>query len=166
LNKARIRQVQEADLPGLEWDGEYAHFRRLYADAFERSRRGKSVLWVAELPEVGLVGQAFVQLVCDRPELADGVSRAYMYAFRVRHAYRGRGLGSHILSRVEEDLRKRGFHSVTLNVARNNPGARRLYERHGYHVVAPESGIWSYLDEKGEWHTMEEPAWRMEKKLR
>ena len=64
---------------------------------------------------------------------------------------------------VEADLRSRGFHWVTLNVARDNIRARDLYERIGYHVVAPEPGIWSYPDHNGVWHTIEEPAWRMEK---
>jgi len=165
LAHIQIRQVRENDLPGLEWDGEYAHFRKLYTEAFERTKRGRSAMWVADLPGVGLIGQAFIQYVCDRPELADGSSRAYIYAFRVRGPYRGNGLGTQLLEIIEKDLRVRGFRWVTLNVARDNLKARRLYERNGYQVVAPEPGLWSYQDEKGGWHSMEEPAWRMEKDL-
>ena len=66
---------------------------------------------------------------------------------------------------VEDDLRKRGFQYVTLNVARDNPRAQQLYIRRGFRVVAPEPGVWSYQDEKGIWHRVEEPAWRMEKGL-
>lgn len=165
LFQVQIRVVQEQDLPGLEWDGEYTHFRRLYADAFERARLGRSVLWIAELPGKGVIGQVFIQLICDRPELADGIQRAYLYAFRVRREYRSQGLGTRIMDVVEADLKHRGFRWVTLNVARENLRARKLYERQGYWVVAPEPGQWSYPDEKGVWHTVEEPAWRMEKTL-
>lgn len=75
------------------------------------------------------------------------------------------GLGTRVMEIVEEDLRARGFQIVTLNVAKDNPGAQRLYERRGYVRVAHEPGIWSYPDENGVWHTVVEPAWRMEKNL-
>ena len=77
----------------------------------------------------------------------------------------GTGLGTRIMQVVEEDLRQRGFEYVTLNVAKTNVDAQRLYYRHGYIVVAPESGIWNYPDQYGVWHRVEEPAWCMEKKL-
>lgn len=160
-----VRPVEEEDLPRMEWEGEYRHFRRVYADAFKRMQRGNSVLWVAEFPDFGLAGQVFIQLICDRRELADGIERAYLYSFRVRNAFRGRGLGTRIMDVVEEDLRRRGFRYVTLNVARDNSRAQQLYIRRGYIVVAPEPGIWSYPDEKGVWHQVEEPVWRMEKAL-
>ncbi len=165
VSQVQIRTVREEDLAGLEWDGEYAHFRRVYADAYERAKSGRSILWIADLPGAGVIGQVFIQLICDRPELADGVNRAYLYAFRIRPDYRSQGLGTRMLAVVEQDLRRRRFHSVTLNVARENVRARKLYERLGYRVVAPEQGIWSYPDENGTWHNVKEPAWRMEKPL-
>jgi len=165
LNQVIVRPVIDADLHRMEWDGEYAHFRRVYAEAYQRMQRGYTVLWVADLPGTGLVGQVFIQLVCDRPELADGSERAYLYSFRVRSQLRGQGLGTLIMDVVEDDLRQRAFQYVTLNVARDNPRAQQLYLRRGYRVIAPEPGIWSYPDENGIWHQVEEPAWRMEKVL-
>lgn len=160
-----IRHLQQKDLPNLEWDGEFTHFRRVYAEAYERMQSGLSVLWVAELPGNGIVGQVFIQLTCDRPELADGFNRAYLYSFRVRTPYRSGGLGTRIMHTVENDLRARKFSFITLNVARDNFRAIQLYERRGYRIVAPEPGTWSYPDENGVWHSVVEPAWRMEKKL-
>lgn len=167
LDAVTIRNVQKSDLPGLEWDGEYRHFRRVFADAYERAQMGFSVLWAADLPAPGpgIIGQVFIQLTCDRPELADGNQRAYLYSFRMRAAYRGKGIGTQILEVVENDLQERGFRAVTLNVARDNYSAQRLYSRHGYRIIAPEPGKWSYPDEYGIWHHVEEPAWRMEKRL-
>lgn len=165
MDRVVIRLLKRDDLPDLEWDGEFTHFRRVYADAYQRMLRGLSLLWVAELPGKGVIGQVFIQLTCDRPELADGRERAYLYSFRVRKEYRSNGLGARILETVEEDLHQRNFQFVTLNVARDNLRAQQLYIRKGYRVIAPEPGIWSYPDEKGIWHRVEEPAWRMEKKL-
>lgn len=165
LSSVVIRPLTRDDLPALEWEGEYQHFRRVFADAYEHYCKGLSCLWVADLPGRGIIGQVFIQLTCDRPELANGSSRAYLYSFRVRPAYRGFGLGTKIMQVVEDDLRQRQFSFITLNVARENNQAMRLYLRRGYRVVAPEKGAWSYLDDRGEVRHVEEPAWRMEKKL-
>lgn len=161
-----IRQVTRADLPSLEWEGEYTHFRHLYSQAFERSRIGLSRLWLAELPGKRIIGQAFIQLNCDYPELANGYDRAYFYGFRVRPAYRNCGIGSQILHTIESDLIANHFCWLTLNVAQINTAAYRLYQRLGFHCVGEDPGIWSYIDEHGKHHNMQEPAWRMEKQIK
>ncbi len=160
-----VRQVRAEDLPGLEWEGEYSHFRRLYAEAYRRSQRGLSVLWLAELAGQTIIGQVFVQLTCDRPELCNGIDRAYLYAFRVRPAFRSLGVGALLLRTAEEDLLGRGFIYVTLNVGKDNPRAQAFYKKHGFTVVASEPGRWSYIDQNGRVRDVVEPAWRMEKRL-
>jgi len=201
VSRVIIRPANESDLPGLEWDGEYAHFRKLYANAYQRCTNGTAVLWVAELngsvedpgcfsrvedpgcftrvedpgcfirvedpgcfPRV-IIGQVFIQFICDRPELADGFQRAYLYSFRIQPQFRRAGLGSRVLQVVEKDLCQRGFRYVTLNVAKTNVDAQRLYFRCNYRIVAHEPGVWSYPDQFGVLHNVEEPAWRMEKNL-
>jgi ribosomal protein S18 acetylase RimI-like enzyme len=165
LAQVQIRRLSKADLPALEWDGEYTRFRRLFAETYQSAVKGRAVLWVADLPGNGLVGQIFVQLNSARLELADGKTRAYIYAFRVRQPFRGAGLGTRLLLNAEIDLVQRGYRWVTLNVGRDNPNAQRLYERHGYRIVASEPGIWHYYDDKGQRREVNEPAWRMEKKI-
>lgn len=160
-----IRKAEQGDLPALEWNGEYRHFRTLYSDIYQHSQRGNALMWVLELPGSGVIGQLFIQLVSARKELADGFSRAYLYAFRIQPQYRSMGLGSQLITYVEADLFRRRFRWVTLNVAKNNDRARRFYERHGYHIVADEPGRWSYTDELGNRRDVVEPAWRMEKDL-
>jgi ribosomal protein S18 acetylase RimI-like enzyme len=165
LTKMVIRPILESDLPDLEWDGEFRHFRRLYAEIFESTREGKTLMWAAFLDGAGLIGQLFVQLYSSRPELANGRTRAYIYGFRVRSEYRGLGIGSSMMDVAEKDLATRAFRLVTLNVGKDNPDARRLYERRGYRVVADEPGRWSYINDRGERCEVHEPAWRMEKNL-
>lgn len=165
LEVLRVRLASRDDLPDLEWDGEYIHFRRLYADVFRLTERGEALIWLADLELVGVIGQAFVSLGSARPELSDGRQRAYMYAFRVKPDYRGFGVGTHMMDILEADLVRRGYCSVCLNVAQENSGARRLYERLGYRVLGPDPGCWSYIDHKGRRCQVNEPAWRMEKHL-
>jgi ribosomal protein S18 acetylase RimI-like enzyme len=165
LNKIQIRPLESDDLTDLEWEGEYSHFRTVYQNTFQRCLDEKALSWVAIHPDHGLIGQVFVQLECDRPELADGKERVYMFSFRIKPEYRNRGLGSQILEILETEIRKRGYSTITLNVSRENNDAIRLYERRGYKTVAADPGRWSYPDEKGCWHEVEEPSWRMEKNI-
>jgi ribosomal protein S18 acetylase RimI-like enzyme len=163
LETVQIRQLRKEDLPALEWDGEYVRFRDVYLTEFERSQIGSSILWVADKPGVGIIGQVFIQLNAERLELANGSSRAYLYAFRIRPTYRNGGLGTKMMSTIEDYLANRRFCWLTLNVGKTNYSARRLYSRLGYRVVAHEAGRWSYRDEKGAVQDVSEPAWRMEK---
>lgn len=123
-------------------------------------------MWVADLKNKGIIGQIFVQLVSSRNELANGISRAYVYGFRVKPDYQGVGIGTRIMQTVEIDLFKRNYQWITLNVGQNNQAARRFYERLGYQVIAADPGQWFYFDDLGKKRYVNEPAWRMLKKIR
>jgi ribosomal protein S18 acetylase RimI-like enzyme len=165
LSRITIRKANSRDLPALEWGGELSHFRRIFSDVFRHMMADDAVIWIVELEGVGLIGQVFVQLLSNRTHLADGSSRAYIYGFRIKKEYRNQGIGTHLLHFIEEDLAKRGFRTISLNVSQENKGARRLYERHGYNVIGTDPGEWSYLDEYGRMRNVREPAWRMRKIL-
>jgi ribosomal protein S18 acetylase RimI-like enzyme len=165
MNPVLVRQANQADLPSLEWDGEYTHFRRLYADAYTMVVQGNAIIWIAEQNGSSLIGQLFVSLLGNRLELADGVTRAYIYGFRIRPQFRNQGIGTMIMHTIEADLKRRGFRQITLNVGQENHAARRFYDRLGYMVVGPDPGRWSYIDDKGKRRDVLEPAWRMIKDL-
>jgi ribosomal protein S18 acetylase RimI-like enzyme len=161
----RIRLATQADLPLMEWEGEYTHFRRVYARAWQRAERGDALLWVADT-EQRLVAQLFVLLRSEYdPEAADGDKRAFVHSFRVRAELRSQGLGSRLLHTAEADLVARGYQWVYLHVAHDNPGAIRLYEGRGYHRQGYVSGEWSYEDHLGQQQHVSEPGWRMAKLL-
>ncbi len=163
ITQLQIRLATAEDLPELEWGGELSHFRRIYAEAYRLMIAGDVLMWVATLPETGIVGQLFVHMYHSNATDREHDPHAYIYGFRVRPQFRGRGIGSRLLLQAENDLIQRGFKRITLNVARDNPAARRLYERFGYQVVGVEPGIWSYIDDKGVQQHVNEPAWRMQK---
>jgi ribosomal protein S18 acetylase RimI-like enzyme len=165
LAKVSIRRMTREDLPALEWNGEFKHFRNVYKSVYHRMQQGGADAWVAESAQGEIIGQVFLQYMSDRPELADGWNRAYLYSFRIKPLYRSLGLGTRMLRVLEDALIARHYHHVTLNVARDNPDAIRLYKRQGFQIIAEEPGIWSYIDHEGQWQTVIEPSWRMEKKL-
>ncbi len=164
LEKIQIRALKQAELPKLEWEGEYIHFRPMFERAYRRTESGEALIWVAAF-EQKLMGQVFVQLRSGRNEWIDGHTRAYLYAVRVRPEYRNLSLGSRLMYVAENDLIWRGYRFATLNVARENSGGIRFYERLGYKIMGEEEGRWSYTDHLGQTHLVHEPAWRMEKEL-
>lgn len=165
LPKLIIRQVIEADLPALEWEGEYMKYRKMFTSLYQEALAGRTLLWVITLPEGEIIGQAFVMLRSSEREAADGKDRAYIFAFRVKSAWRNLGIGGYLMKFVEADLRGRGYKFVTLNVAQDNDKALRLYKRLGYKVIGSRSGNWSFRDERGILQHVHEPAWRMIKGL-
>jgi ribosomal protein S18 acetylase RimI-like enzyme len=165
LSEVDIRLAAYEDLPGLEWEGTYIHFRRVYARAFERAQQGEALLWVAE-GAGRLLGQLFVLLKSEFDlAVADGRHHAFLHSFRVRPELRRGGLGNRLLADAESDLFQRGFGRVFLHVARENTEAIRFYRRHGYRSLIPISGDWSYEDHLGQIRSVHEPGWRMVKKL-
>mgnify|MGYP000876415664 CR=1 FL=1 len=161
-----IRPVLERDLYSLEWEGTYQKYRRMYARLFKESQEQKVLMWLIEIPLQEIIGQVFVMLNSGERDAADGFTRAYIFAFRVKPQWRNRGIGSHLMTYVEKDLYEKGFRFATLNVAKENPDARRLYERLGYKVIGSKPGVWSFQDDNGKTQHVNEPAWRMMKKLR
>jgi ribosomal protein S18 acetylase RimI-like enzyme len=158
-----IRHLILSDLPQLEWDGEYKHLRQVYLNAYKNRNEGKNILWVADLPSSGVIGQVFIQLNSTRKDLADGSFCAYLYAFRIKPDFRNAGLGTRMLSVVETDLLKRNYEEITLNVAKTNEHAARFYIKLGFEIVGSEPGEWSFRDHDNKLQHVKEPAWKMTK---
>ncbi len=163
--QVNIRPADAGDLPALEWEGEYTRFRQIYAEAFRRMRHGLARIWVMELDGQGVIGQAIVQFKMHEKGYANGGTRAYIHSFRVRPEWQGQGLGTRLLGIAEDDLREQGFQEVTLNVAKENVSAIRLYKRLGYEIFSETPGKWSYYDEKDILRHVHEPGYRMIKSL-
>jgi len=165
--KLKIRPVKKEDLQALEWEGEYRKYRRMYADIFYSTLLQKSLMWVVEMEGSGIIGQAFVILRSTELISAerDGKRRAYLFGFRIREAWRNLGVGSYLMAFVEEDLSKRGYDMITLNVAKENRDALRLYQRLGYKIVGSHAGKWSYIDDQGVLQHVKEPSYRMIKRI-
>lgn len=66
----------------------------------------------------------------------------YIAGIAVDEEMRGKGVGSLILEEGINMARKRGCGRVVLDVALDNPGAKRLYERMGFKVFNRRSYPW------------------------
>ena len=81
--KILIRHASRHDLPALEWEGEFTHFRHVFSEAYRLMELGEVIMWVAELPEFGLIGQLFIQLYGPNQIQSNTSKYAYIYGFRV-----------------------------------------------------------------------------------
>jgi len=60
----------------------------------------------------------------------------YICALAVFEPYRGQGIGTQFLELAAEQARSRGMSQLSLLCFEQNSGALRLYQRHGFQVVA------------------------------
>jgi ribosomal protein S18 acetylase RimI-like enzyme len=61
-----------------------------------------------------------------------GAAAMWIYDIYVEEALRDKGYGRRLLELAEEEARRAGVTRMELNVARDNEGARSLYESMGY----------------------------------
>ncbi|WP_299351648.1 GNAT family N-acetyltransferase [uncultured Shimia sp.] len=93
-------------------------------------------------------------MVLEREAYATG----YVFVLSTVCHARGQGIGSSLLTFAE---RYRGSRGMSLIVADNNTGARKLYERHGYEVCARQPMQKNGWESEGEeWLLMIKPVSR------
>lgn len=154
-----FRFATEADLPLLEWYGQYIHFRRVYQRTYHEQTQGGRWMLVADLNGFP-VGQLFVV-----PELSYYPQTGYFYSFRVMDHLQGLGIGTHLLHYGEALLHAGGIQSALISAVKSNSRARQLYERLGYRVFREDEGRWQYTNHLGEVIEVHEPCWILEKQL-
>jgi len=163
-HKLVIRNLREADLPALEWDGEYRHFKRLYRQMYEQMRRGRRLMLIAEFDD-DIIGQAFIQFFIHRDELEKPIIPGYLHAVRVKPPFRNRGIGTQMIRIAEQVMAHKGMNCSVIAVEIDNLAALRLYERLGYERFAEDDGAWSYVDHRGERRFVSQPAHLLKKHL-
>lgn len=159
-----LRLATQADLPKLEWHGQYTHFRMLYRRAYREQQQGRRLMLIADCNDFP-IGQIFVQLASAEHGVADGITRAYLYSLRVMEMFRGLGIGTRLIDEAERELIARNFRWATIAVAKDNQRALRLYQRKGYRIFREDDGDWSFRDHRGQLHRVQEPCWILEKEL-
>lgn len=156
-----LRQAQEADLPKLEWYGQYTHFRVLLQRTFADQRAGRRRILVADCGGFP-IGQICINFLANQRAQHP---RGYLYSLRVMEMFRGHGIGTRLIEEAEYVLCERGYRWASIGVSKENTGARRLYQRLGYRVFKDDPGEWEYTDHEGRVRQMYEPCWLLEKRL-
>jgi GNAT superfamily N-acetyltransferase len=157
-----FRLATEVDLPKLEWMGQYIHFRRVFRYTFEEQQRGTRLMLVADVNNYP-VGQIFMIL---RNVDEWNEERGYFYSLRVMDPFQGIGIGTKLMKEAEALLVNHEVYSASIAAAKDNPQARKLYEKLGYKIYTEDDGYWSYVDHLGHTIYVHEPCWMLEKQLK
>ena len=161
----QFRLATEADLPLLEWYGQFTHFRRLYHKTYQDQCDGIRQMLLADLNGFP-IGQIFILLNFAARKRAEGGVRGYLYALRVLDHMRCMGIGTYLIEHAEQRLTQHGYQWSTISVAKTNVKARRLYERLGYCIFRDDPGRWHYVNHVGKVVDVNEPCWMLEKQLK
>lgn len=92
---------------------------------------------------IGFLGGRFFSFINEVPD-----GDFYLAALAVDESVRRSGVGSLLLDEVESRALKEGCHRLALDVAVDNPNARRLYERRGMSVEAESPPIMFMPDKR------------------
>ena len=129
MNAVAVRPATEMDIPALvALEQGFPPEDRFPARTWRRLLRGQALAYVAGSPAA--IAGAAVYLY------RRGTRVARLYSLSVAPAHRGRGLAGALLARGEDDARLRGCTRIRLEVRQSNLPAIRLYERHGFRVMA------------------------------
>jgi ribosomal protein S18 acetylase RimI-like enzyme len=154
-----IRQCRKDDLPALEWFGMFTAHRNIILAAYESQERGEAVMLVAEVKEFP-IGQVWIDLT-RKHEDATGI----LWAVRVLPPVQNLGLGTRLMAAAEHVLRNQGFTQAELVVEKDNPNAKRFYERQGYHVISSEQSEYTYTTPDGIQTHVSTDRWVLRKPL-
>lgn len=137
----------------------YSQFREITLKNFERYEKGEIMMLVAEANNFP-VGQAYIDLV-KRGEESIGV----IWSLRVLENLQNLGIGTRLIKSAEKFLESKGFGIAEIAVEKDNPNAKRIYERLGYHVVRDEIDEWDYTTPEGKKVHVVSHEWIMHKPL-
>ncbi len=84
---------------------------------------------LAALGDIPLLFRPFIELEYEAP------GSFYINALAVFLGWRDRGLGSLLLEAAEDRARQLGCRTISVQAFSQNPGAVRLYQRHGFKLV-------------------------------
>jgi ribosomal protein S18 acetylase RimI-like enzyme len=154
-----VRTCRREDLRDLEWFGLFTEHQEIMLSTFESQERGETVMLVADVNGFP-VGQVWINLTLKQAQMTGA-----LWAVRVFPFLRNLGIGTRLIAAAEQALRRRGYTGVELGVEKDNPDARRFYERLGYCVTGTAQGEYSYTTPDGMSMQMPIDEWILRKEL-
>lgn len=154
-----IRECRANDVDALERAAPTGP-NRSHALKVERQRMGGCTYLVAWDRDVPLGHCEVLWQGCKNGEVRDvypncpEINGLLVY----RGELRGRGIGTALIRTAEDRARERPFRWVGIGAGDDNPRAMALYERLGYSVGIRYVDVWSYEDDAGVRHTVEDPC--------
>ena len=156
-----VRSAQASDVPKLARALAPDVGAEQVANRFQEATDGYREMFVADLNDEAVGTVSTTEYSFRIP----GSLR--MFALDVGPSFRDRGVGTALIRAIEKMALERGMKKrVSLEVALDNGGAIRLYERLGYYRLdAPFTNQWTKVTDGGVQEVVEERSWVMVKDL-
>jgi len=129
-----VRDLAAEDLSDLDWSGGSEHVHAV-AEALTAAYADEMVLLVVALPNGRLIGSGAADL-----RRFDGAGLLMMLS--VDAASLQMGVGTLLVTELEQRLRARGLSTARIGVEHDNPRAAALYRRLGYREVGATLESW------------------------
>jgi ribosomal protein S18 acetylase RimI-like enzyme len=129
-----VRDLEPEDLTDLDWSGGNEHLGAV-AEALQACYSGGVALVVVTLPNGRVIASGGVDF---RPVLGAGA----LWMLAVHESFQGMGIGTLLISSLEDRVRDRGLALARLRVEHDNPRAAALYRRLGYREVGSGLDSW------------------------
>lgn len=149
-----IRYAKKEDFKALVWNKDLEEWNEVIKENLHDSLENNKLYYVAEIDKK-IVGQIVADIQREIP---------YIYALRVQEEFQNQGIGTALVKKTEQELRKHNFKKVKIEVNIDNLEAKRLYERLGYAIKKQITDRWNY-NKDGETKTFEEEVYLLEKDL-
>lgn len=149
-----VNDLTLEDLDGLGWSGGTSHVEHVG----EALKRDDIDYLAVRAPN----GQAIAKGAIDY-SAHEGAGTLTQLA--TMPELRGLGIGTRLISQLEEKIRQHGLHTAILGVEIDNPDAKRLYDRLGYIEYDQTQESWEEKDEHGQPYTYVADVILMKKEL-
>lgn len=150
-----IRAIRETDLPGLGWAGAPLHIAQMAEQMRLHTSRTKE--FVAAFLRTGIsVAKGEITYADDSGQIG---------SLSVRGEFQSLGIGTLLITDLEERIRRRGLRYCALDVEDDNPRARALYERLGYVAYDRQPDSWDQQDADGRVYRYETMCTLLRKEL-
>lgn len=106
------------------------------------------------------IGQVWIDLVKKHQD-----SISLVWALRVMPCLQNLGIGSRLISTAERAIQSCGLTVAEIAVEKDNPTAKRLYERLGYRVIVENTDEWNFTKPDGKTMHIVSQVWLMQKEL-
>jgi ribosomal protein S18 acetylase RimI-like enzyme len=138
------------------WGNKFSPTENYFVAGIEE---GKIEFWTIE-NEGSLIGELYIFWSSVDNDEANGKNRAYLCAFRVQEAYRGRQFGKALMTRVLERVKEKGFNEVTIGVdPENEDKLLKLYHSLGFTAfIKKQHYDFHYLDHTNKPVYFDEPS--------
>lgn len=129
-----VRDLQPDDLAELDWSGGPEHLRAL-AEAWQGSLADEAAVLVVTLDNGRPVA-------CGAVDYRRYPEAGFLWMLAVHQTLQGLGVGSLLISALEDRAAGRGLGQLRLHVEYDNPRAAALYRRLGYREVGSTLDSW------------------------